>query len=153
MTAEETLPYLEHRLNLAGWTGNPKFTPDAALALHQASGGVPRKLNTLATRTLLMGSVERAAVIDGPLVGRVLKDLSNETPRPVVASTPAANVGEAESVAAGAMVDDSRLLDHEARIAMLEAQIQEQEAALRRVLTLLVDWVERDETMARASAA
>ena len=51
------------------------------------------------------------------------------------------------------VADNSRLLDHEARIAMLEAQIQEQEAALRRVLTLLVDWVERDETLARASAA
>ncbi len=152
MVADETLPYLEHRLKLAGWTGNPQFTADAAAALHTASGGLPRKLNTLATRTLLMGSIETATVIDGALVGRVLKDLGNETPRASIAAV-AASDGDTTPGAVATVLDDSRLLDHEARIAMLEAQIQEQEAALRRVLTLLVDWVERDEPMARASAA
>ena len=36
---------------------------------------------------------------------------------------------------------DSDLLE---RITMLEKRIEEQDAALRRVLTLLVDWVESD---------
>ena len=42
----------------------------------------------------------------------------------------------------------------EDRIAALEGRIAEQEAALRRVLTLLVDWVEADrgEVAAAASA-
>jgi hypothetical protein len=31
------------------------------------------------------------------------------------------------------------------RLEELEARLEEQEAALRRVLTLLVDWVENDE--------
>ena len=146
MLAEETLPYLEHRLKIVGWTGNPNFTADAVAALHVASGGLPRKLNTLATRALLMGSIEGATVIDGVLVGRVLSDLGNEAPKN--AAMPAPN-----PVAPMAVVDDGRLLDHAARLAMLEAQSQEQEAALRRVLTLLVDWVERDDAMARASAA
>ncbi|MEP9402330.1 ExeA family protein [Sphingomonas sp. VNH70] len=39
--------------------------------------------------------------------------------------------------------DDSAALRE--RVAMLEARVEEQEAALRRVLTLLVDWVEGDE--------
>jgi general secretion pathway protein A len=154
MIADETLPYLEHRMKLAGWTGNPKFTADAAIALHTASGGLPRKLNTLATRTLLLGSIENADVIDGALVSRVLQDLGNETPNVAVApaaKSKASNDTTERQVVA--YVDDSRLLDHEARIAMLEAQIQEQEAALRRVLTLLVDWVEREDNVARASAA
>ncbi len=153
MGADETLPYLEHRMKLAGWTGNPQFTADAAAALHKASGGLPRKLNTLATRTLLMGAVEGVQVIDGGLVGRVLNDLSKETPKGSVAPVVVNGDAFTTPIGAVAVVDDSRLLDHEARIAMLEAQIQEQEAALRRVLTLLVDWVERDETLARASAA
>ena len=38
------------------------------------------------------------------------------------------------------------------RIAALEARLEEQEAALRRVLTLLIDWAERDERRAAASA-
>ncbi len=160
MVAGETLPYLEHRMTLAGWTGNPQFTGDAALALHNASGGVPRRLNMLATRTLLMGSVEGVSVIDDALVGRVLNDLGTETPKAAEAPRDADPVPAADTPAtlspaslSPASVDDSRLLDHDARIAMLEAQGQEQEAALRRVLTLLVDWVERDELVARASAA
>jgi general secretion pathway protein A len=152
MVADETLPYLEHRLKLAGWTGNPQFTADAATALHVASGGVPRKLNTLATRTLLMGSIEGADVIDAELVGRVLKDLGNETPNAATKPAVAPGVNDLR-VATTTAIDENRSLDHEARIAMLEAQIQEQEAALRRVLTLLVDWVERDDNLARASAA
>ena len=154
MLPDETLPYLEHRLKLVGWTGHPQFTADAAAALHAASGGLPRKLNTLATRTLLMGSVEGADVVDGALVSRVLKDLDNETPALAAPVALAPAVVDAPVMAAALpILDDSRLLDHEARIAMLEAQIQEQEAALRRVLTLLVDWVEREELVTRASAA
>jgi general secretion pathway protein A len=154
MVADETLPYLEHRMKLAGWNGNPKFTADAAVALHAASGGVPRKLNTLATRTLLLGSIENADVIDGALVSRVLQDLGNETPK--ITTAPVSKSKASNDTAAAPVithVDDGRLLDHEARIAMLEAQIQEQEAALRRVLTLLVDWVEREDNVARATAA
>lgn len=41
----------------------------------------------------------------------------------------------------------------EERVAALEARIAEQEAALRRVLTLLVDWVEADQGEAAAAAS
>ncbi|MDO7844292.1 ExeA family protein [Sphingomonas immobilis] len=41
-------------------------------------------------------------------------------------------------------------MDARARIASLEARVEEQEAALRRVLTLLVDWVEGDQSGDRA---
>ncbi len=153
MLSEETLPYLEHRLKLAGWSGSPKFTPDAAASLHTASGGLPRKLNMLATRALLMGSVENTAVIDAALINRVLSDLADEAPQ--TAPTASATYSEQEeAVRAGTVAllsGDAHILDHEARIAMLEAQFVEQEAALRRVLTLLVDWVERDEHGPRAA--
>ena len=46
--------------------------------------------------------------------------------------------------------DDAALLD---RIAQLEGRIEEQDAALRRVLTLLVDWVEGDARESVRSAA
>ena len=39
--------------------------------------------------------------------------------------------------------------DHEARIRLLENQIEAQDVALRRVLTLMIDWVERDEVQAK----
>ncbi|MFM9978545.1 MAG: XrtA/PEP-CTERM system-associated ATPase [Sphingomonadaceae bacterium] len=149
MTVDETMPYLEHRLTLAGWTGRPRITLDAAHALHTASGGIPRNLNTLTTRALLMAAIDQTDVIDGALVARVLDDLDADTQMPAAA---AALTGSP----AWPVAQDERLLDHAARLAMLEAQLNEQEAALRRVLTLLVDWVEREEQpreLVRAPAA
>lgn len=42
--------------------------------------------------------------------------------------------------------DARRERDQEARIAALESRVEEQEVALRRVLTLLVNWVEEEES-------
>jgi general secretion pathway protein A len=155
MQPEEAGPYLEHRLKMAGHSGAPLFTNDAALALHEASGGVPRKLNTLATRALLMGSIEGASTIDKNGIERVVADIGTESPSPkpklATGMAPSPDVGTVADVRS-VVVDDGHVLDHAARIAMLETQIQEQEAALRRVLTLMVDWVEREDIM-RASAA
>ena len=149
MLADETKPYLEHRLRQVGWTGRPVFTDGACTALHAASGGVPRKLNTLATRALLMGAIEDASTIDEGLIARVVADLASDVPQPAAAAQAVA--APVVPVAANAERADPAL---EARVAALEAQLVEQEAALRRVLTLLIDWVERDGTVAvRAPAA
>ena len=43
MQAEEVALYIEHRLKVVGWAGNPRFTPDAYAMLARASGGVPRR--------------------------------------------------------------------------------------------------------------
>ena len=47
---------------------------------------------------------------------------------------------ESEAIGTAAVIDDALL----ARVASLEARIEEQDAAMRRVLTLMVDWVESD---------
>lgn len=68
--------------------------------------------------------------------------LVEESAEPVPAEPVAepATVAPVESVGTGEQADD-----REARLAALEDRIEEQEAALRRVLTLLIQWVEEDE--------
>ncbi|MFA5965846.1 MAG: AAA family ATPase [Sphingomonas sp.] len=61
---------------------------------------------------------------------------------PVAAATP---VAAAPPVAAAAPADAPTEDDMVARLATLEARVDEQDAALRRVLTLLVDWIESDQ--------
>ena len=78
MGAEEIEPYITHRLSRAGWSGRPKITSDVFGLLYSETQGVPRKINNLMSRVLLMGSVEKVEHIDQPLVGRVLADLSGE---------------------------------------------------------------------------
>ncbi|BDV42578.1 ATPase [Geotalea uraniireducens] len=67
LTLEETLEYIDFRLEVAG--GPPGlFSPDAVQRIFELSGGVPRKINILATNALLVGFGKDAAWIDASLV-------------------------------------------------------------------------------------
>jgi putative secretion ATPase (PEP-CTERM system associated) len=89
MMEVEVEPYILHRLGIAGWSGNPHFTPDAFAALYAATGGVPRRLNALASRVLLLGAIDQLAVIDAEVVGAVVADMGLDAdlaPAPVAPS-------------------------------------------------------------------
>jgi general secretion pathway protein A len=53
---EETQHYIEHRLKCAGSTGKPTFEPGAFEAVFKASGGIPRRINSVCDRLLLPAS-------------------------------------------------------------------------------------------------
>jgi len=78
MDAEEIEPYVTHRLSKSGWSGRPKITSSVFRLLYTETDGVPRKINALMSRILLMGSIEHAEMIDQPMVERVLADLKGE---------------------------------------------------------------------------
>jgi general secretion pathway protein A len=63
LTVEETAGYVEHRLAAAGAT-REIFTADALVALHQLTGGTPRRINRLCDLALLVGFANRQHVID-----------------------------------------------------------------------------------------
>ncbi len=78
MSAEEIEPYITHRLSKSGWSGRPKITSNVFRLLYAETEGVPRKINTLMSRILLMGSIEHAELIDQTMFERVLADLNGE---------------------------------------------------------------------------
>jgi putative secretion ATPase (PEP-CTERM system associated) len=89
MMANEIEPYILHRLAIAGWSGNPAFTPGAFSALYAATGGVPRRLNALASRVLLLGAIEQLHIIDEEVVDAVVADMGLDVdiaPAPVAPS-------------------------------------------------------------------
>lgn len=157
MEPHEVGPYIEHRLKLVGWHGTPQFTPEAYAALHRASGGIPRRLNGLVERVLLMGALDNLTSIDAGHVNAVVDDQLRDEQVPVapLVKAPAQTV----SVTAAPPQPHAPVtppttqpatphpdtLDLAARAASLETQVEEQGAALRRVLTLLLDWVEQGE--------
>ncbi|MES2290594.1 MAG: AAA family ATPase [Pseudomonadota bacterium] len=134
MTANEVHAYLDHRLSIAGAAERPSFDDAACDALFAASAGIPRRINQLATRALLLAALDNHDVVDGALVDKVVADQDADQAVPDVAPV---------------------AVDQSARIAQLETQLEAQEAALRRVLTLMIDWVERDAPtdFARAQSA
>jgi MSHA biogenesis protein MshM len=54
LTPDETAHYLAHRLIVAGYSGGGVFSGNATRAIHRASGGVPRLVNILAHKTLML---------------------------------------------------------------------------------------------------
>jgi len=52
---DETQGYIEHRLKCAGATDKPTFEPAAFDAIFKASRGIPRQINSLCDRLLLLG--------------------------------------------------------------------------------------------------
>ncbi len=161
MKAEEVGPYINHRLAMVGADGRPRFTDDAFAALYRHSDGVPRRLNTLAGRTLLLGAVEARDVIDGAAVDATAADLAGDGHKaqaPEAEQAPAAlEPAERPTISFAqrrpsivavppAAKPDPATAD---RLAALEARVEEQDAALRRVLTLLVNWVEGDAAQRR----
>jgi putative secretion ATPase (PEP-CTERM system associated) len=133
MEPNEVEPYIVHRLKAVGWVGNPVIEIPAFAEIYRATGGVPRKINQFAGRLLLHAAVEGLDTIDAETVVAVAEDMQDDTPR-APAEPPAR-----------ATFEPIRDLAFERRLAVLEAQLDEQERAMHRVLTLLVDWVEGED--------
>jgi general secretion pathway protein A len=168
MGPDEVEPYMVFRLSVVGWQGRPHFTPDAFRALYFGSDGVPRRLNQLAGRVLLYGAIEQLDTIDARAVAAVLADIAGDSPAPKPAAivSPAATIPTpiptpapmpiakdptppeprpVHAVREQVDFDAAIHADLKVRMAALESRVEQQEAALRRVLTLLVDWVEGEE--------
>ena len=177
MQPEEVGPYIEHRLRVVGWAGNPRFTPGAYALLAQASGCVPRRLNALVSRVLLLGAIDQLDIIDERVAEAVVADLGGDFANPEIENEPEAPEARPESNSRTDRADVDRLralqaevealnaaatrdgdeqddrpiggaaghvAELEARLAKAEQRLDEQDEVLRRILSKLIEWVERD---------
>jgi general secretion pathway protein A len=78
METAEVQAYVEHRLKCVGWTGNPAFAPAIFADLHAASGGVPRRINQIVNRLLLLGAIEEAGSLDSAMLAQVVAELAGD---------------------------------------------------------------------------
>lgn len=83
LDATETKSYIEHRLITAGWSGDPLIRDDAFDAIYSFTGGIPRKINTLCDRLLIMGCLEELHTIGQQEVNVVIQDIQQEFDLPV----------------------------------------------------------------------
>jgi len=82
LDAEETRGYIEHRLKCAGATDKPTFDEEAFTALHKASHGIPRRINALCDRLLLMGFLCDRSHLTVADVDEVVREFSQEAEVP-----------------------------------------------------------------------
>lgn len=74
----ETEAYIEHRLKTVGWTGDPSFAQDTFPVIYRHTGGIPRKINHLCDRLLLLGRMDEKHAFTAKDVFEVIDDMKNE---------------------------------------------------------------------------
>ena len=103
MQPNEVQQYIEHRMKCVGWQDNPAFDQRVFAEIFSASGGIPRRINQIVNRLLLLGAVDQRTRIDGAMVKNVLDELADDGSFTVVKpeqqkAPEAAPVEEAEAV-------------------------------------------------------
>ena len=135
MGGDEVQAYVEHRLKRVGWAGNPGFEAGVFAELHAATGGVPRRINQIANRLLMLGAVDRRAEIDAAMLAQVLAELGRDT---VPSPAPAQPTAPAETAAP--VIAKIGGVDVEAALAGRDAQIAELQQAI-------IELANRDEML------
>lgn len=78
MSEQTTREYIQHRLLVAGWKGDPKITADAVAQIHRFGRGIPRRINLICSRLLLQGFAEEKHLLDANDVRDVMAELAPE---------------------------------------------------------------------------
>lgn len=151
MEPEEVADYIEHRLTLVGWDGDPEFTVDAVAAIYDYTQGVPRILNTLMSRVLLYGSLEELHEISGDVVNTVISEMAENqgarrTPAHhgrvhMAASHEVPPLEQVEGERNKAVAEAEQLRD---KVTSLESYIKSQEESLKK-LTEMVSKLSKDD--------
>jgi putative secretion ATPase (PEP-CTERM system associated) len=145
MEKGEIEPYMIHRLEKVGYDGNPSFDQRVFAELYEASGGIPRRVNQIANRLLLLGAVEERTRIDAAMLKAVLDEMAGEKAFPAAAPQPMPKVAPTAAPVAP--------LNHEPRInkATIEAMLAERDQQIAELQQAVVEMAgKRDEQEASA---
>ena len=141
MEPSEIEPYIKHRLQCVGWQGNPEFDQRVFSELYQATGGIPRRVNQVVTRLLLLGAVEQRTRIDNAMLTSVMKEMKGDNafpeaaPQPMAKIAPAPTPGPIKHTAMAVEAPKSQIVDeaendHEDQIREIQQAIVELSASL-----------------------
>ena len=89
LDGDETQRYIEHRLKRAGSQGKPSFEPAAFDAVYKATRGIPRRINSICDRLLLLGFLAEKMHLSSADVAEVVREFAEESAvplRPVVSA-------------------------------------------------------------------
>jgi putative secretion ATPase (PEP-CTERM system associated) len=136
LSVDETRLYVEHRLNRVGWRADPTISDQAFIEVYRLTGGIPRRINTLFSRILLLGFLEEKHHIDEHMVVGVGDELASELglleqPQDI----PSIPDGNSHN---GHDMRDLRD-DIASRLLVLERKLDQQERTLNRVLDIVAN--------------
>ncbi len=141
LDADEVEHYVRHRLGHVGWDGRPEFETGLLEALYRHTGGIPRRVNQVMNRLLLLAAIEESDRLSLRMLDAVVGEMTADqnrgarvngsdlhaAPKPVAAAVPSPAPATHESLPATEVA--ALLAERDARTAELEAAISELQAA------------------------
>jgi general secretion pathway protein A len=121
LTRRQTAAYVEHRLALAGASRTTVFTRRALSVIHRVSHGIPRRVNVVCDKALVLGYAARAQRIPARIVEQVEREWRALPRRPAPRRWPAVAAVLCLLVAGGAALSVEFLPSRRNAIAAREA--------------------------------
>jgi general secretion pathway protein A len=84
MDFDDTRSYIEHRLEVAGGLRAATFTRGAMKKLFSYSRGIPRLINIVCDRALLIGYIDESREISTSMAARAIAEVSERRRRPAI---------------------------------------------------------------------
>jgi general secretion pathway protein A len=78
LSRDEIPQYIEHRLDVAGSSGKIAFAPAAIGHIHSYTGGIPRLINIVSDKSLLLGFVQSTFYIGEDIVQKSIEELEGQ---------------------------------------------------------------------------
>jgi general secretion pathway protein A len=135
----DTRKYIEHRLHHVGWADDPCFSNDAFTKIYRYTAGIPRRINTLCSRLLLLGYLEERHDITPHMVTTVADELAAELGAPI-------GSGATLQSAAALRDEGSPLRQYNdeglnSRIARLEERFERHDRAINRAFDIALRYL------------
>ncbi len=127
---DETRAYIEHRLTTAGWSGRPAIQAGAFDAVHRITDGIPRRINRLFSRVLLLAALDETETVTMAMVEDTAGELAADLDGPVRRAVPL----QGDFVVRGDPVERGDLV---ARVEALERTVARRDGVFRRLIDLL----------------
>ena len=140
LSSEETRSYVEHRLKLVGWNHDPDFADACFAEIFRYTYGIPRRINTLCSRLMLLGFLEEKHVIADTMVSQVATEMSSE----LSAGAEKAPVAH-KSLNGEARAPESSepaLAQIGKRLTSVEQSVARHDQAIRRALDIIAKYLE-----------
>ena len=140
LSADETRAYIEHRLQLVQWTGDPALTDTAFAHIHAVTAGIPRQINVLCDRLFLYGMLEDLHALDAQAVDTVAGEMAGEGMRPDLDLHPPPR----NTAATPPLAPNPDLAKCEERIASLEKIVSIHDKTIKRGIELAASYLNQN---------
>lgn len=134
LSAPEVKAYIEHRMRKVGWDGDPSVEEAAYERIYQATGGVPRRINTLFDRVLLNCYLDGSHAITLPMLNAVCEEIETEQGDLEVEPEHRGDAGEADAMPVTAVA-----VSEAAEFAKLEDQLQSMQRTIETLSNKLAE--------------